>query len=317
MKKLEFSASFGSMTQYIEQNADILVQTVVGASQLAPFVTFVPNLANGYIREIPYIDTTWDLKGGTCSTYANGGTFSHEPIKLEGKIIVFEQDLCLESMRNYFYGPYAAQNIQDNTIPFEAAFLNHGLLKVGKRINELFWQGGTVDGGTIGSIITKAGTAGATGLTAASFAVSTAYNNGIIATFDNMVNSLSGDLLGETDLTLYVGTKEMLAYAQSLRNVDNYHLDPRTVSTEGTFLYAHPNVRIVPQIGLSGQGRALLAKSSHIFYGADVNPESKAFETYYDWYTRKNLYRYVGVFGSAVAPSGSGALVRATSGNSF
>ena len=115
MKKLEFSATFGTMTQYIEQNADILVQTVVGASQLAPYVTFVPNLANGYIREIPYLNTTWDLKGGTCSTYANGGTFSHDPIRLEGKIIVFEQDLCLESMRNYFYGPYASQNINDNT----------------------------------------------------------------------------------------------------------------------------------------------------------------------------------------------------------
>lgn len=316
MKKLEFSATFGSMTAYIEQNADILVQSVVGKSDLAPFVTFVPDMANGYSRELPYINTEWELKGGTCSTFADSGTFSHAPITLNGKIIIFEQALCLESMRKYFYGPYAQANINDNNIPFESAFLNHGLARVGKQINQLFWQGGTVDGGAIVSMITQAGTAGATGLTGSSFAVSTAYNNGIIATLDSMVNALPGDLLGEDDLTIYIGTQEMLAYAQSLRNVNNFHLDPLTVSIEGTRLYTQPNVRIVPQIGLSGTGKALLAKSSHVFYGADINPSAKAFETYYEFQTRKNLYRYVGVFASAIAPSGN-AIVRATSAASF
>lgn len=152
-QNLKFTADLDSMTTYIEQNADVLVRAVVGSSKLATEVNFVPDMALGYIREIPYLNSEWTLKGGTCSTYANGGTFSADPITLTGKIVIFEQDLCLESMRNYFFGPYAAKDINDNTIPFEADFLNHGMAKIGKQLNQLFWQGGMAGDQTITGII--------------------------------------------------------------------------------------------------------------------------------------------------------------------
>lgn len=316
MKNIKFTATFDTVTEYIQQNADILITTAVGASDLAPYVNFVGDMALGYKREIPLIDTTWTMKGGTCSTYANGGTVATSGAELAAKIILFEQDLCSEAMRKYFYGQYQSPDIMDRQIPFEEAFLAHGMKRIGKQINELFWQGGTVDGQTIDGMIDLADAAGATGITASSFAVSTAFNNGILATIDNMANQLSGDMLGEEDLYLYLGTKEMLAYAQSLRNVNNFHLDPRTIDLKGAFVYSHPNIKIIPQIGLSGEGKALLSKKDYILYGADVNPESKNFETHNDFYTRKQIYRYVSVFASAVMPVG-GNIIIATSGDSF
>lgn len=311
-KNIRFNADMSSLTPTLDTTGDIIIREVLGADNLVDSVTFVDTLGQYLKREMPYVSQVWQRINGTCSSFSNNGTMSHAPVTLDGKYLRYEQALCLEDMRRYFYGAYAGKDINDNSIPFETDFIANSLKYIAQDVSKVFWQG---DGfGT--SMIAKAVTAGATQLATQSFAVSTAYNNGIIATFDAMAAAIDPALYGETDVTLWVGTAEFLNYLTSLRNVNNFNINPKEAKITGTYLYNHPNIWIMPQLGLTGRGKALLTKKSYVFYGSDVNPNGKTLDSYYDFLSDKTLYRYKQVYASAIAPAGD-QIVVASSTNVF
>lgn len=318
-QKLEFTQSISTLTKYVNQLDNPGIWQIIAQDNLFDVTTPIYNLANGYTVTFPFQDVQLSLVGGTCSTFVDSGTMSALPITLQGIQAKYNLALCLDDLRAYFYGAYAGQDLMDNTIPFEGQFLDQFYKRVSKDINQKMWRGGSLgNSGSLTGFLALAVTAGATTLATQSFAVSTGSTaSGILATFDNMVNQLDADTLMADDLTIYVGTQEILAYAQSIRNLNNFWLDPNKISLEGTYLYSHPKVFIVPQSGLSGAQKALLTRKAYVFSGTDKNPNDKQIKVYEDFLSDKTLYALKFPLGNAIAPAGSGKIVVAAANSTF
>jgi len=302
-KELTYSSDFTGFDKVIDQSSPNIIREILASDNLADSVNFV-QLQNGIARIDPFISQSWTRVVGTCSTFVDSATMSHEPILLQGKYMKYETALCKDELRQYFYGYENVGDANDNSIPLEADFVAQGMSYVARDISNVFWRGAS--GFT--SIISKALTAGAA---TASFngSVSTSASNGVIAMFDAMIAALDPDIWMDSDLTLYVGLDTFLNYLQSWRNIGNYHIDSAKAQLTGYPLFNHPNIMVKPQFGLTAQSKALLTKKEYIIMGGDRDPMVKTFNSYYDFNSDKTLYRYKHIFASAVVPAGNRIVV--------
>jgi len=111
---------------------------------------------------------------------------------------------------------------------------------------------------------TQQGPAGASTVTA-TFSVSSAVTNGVIATFDAMIDALSSDLQSQDDLVLFCGQDTFDKYTRSIRNLNLYHFSPDEINGAAVKLFGKRNVTLVATVGLDGTNRAILTKGSWIF----------------------------------------------------
>lgn len=133
------------------------------------------------------------------------------------------------------------------------------------------------------------------------FSISTAATNGVIATFDAMVDALGTDLLSEDDLVLFCGTDTFDKYTRSIRNLNFYHFSPDEINNGVVKLFGKRNVTLVATVGLDGTNKALLHKASWLYWGTDVDPKSASIKSEYSVYLGQNIFRMKIKLGVALA----------------
>lgn len=262
----EFTATYTSINKYTDQLYDGFVPSVVGKIRTLDHIILVPDVA--YSKIIPTVATTFDLiDGAACAAFANHGTTSVTGVTLTTCFKKFEEQFCTNEMSQYYFGPYMKNNYED--VPFEQAFIDEKIGKLAKKLDQMFWQGG--DSCLTTGLIATATQSGAATVTA-TFSVSTAATNGVIATIDAMIDALSSDLLSEDDLVLFVGQDTFDKYTRSIRNLNFYHFSPDEIKNGVVSVFGKRNVTLVATVGLDGTNKALLTKGSWIFWGTDINP---------------------------------------------
>lgn len=295
----EFTATYTSISKYTDQLYDGFIPSVVGKIRTLDFINLVPDVA--YSKVIPTVSTTFDLiDASSCAAFTNHGTSSVTGVTLTTCFKKYEEQFCTNEMSQYYFGPYMKNNYED--VPFEAAFIDEKVGKLAKALDKMFWQGG--DSCLANGIITTATQSGASTVTA-TFSVSTAATNGVIATFDQMVSKLDTDLLSEDDLVLFVGQDTFDNYTRSIRNLNFFHFSPDEINNGVVKMFGKRNVTIVATVGLDGYGKALLTKGSWIFWGTDINPgrdeQNLPIKAQYSEYLDAVIFRMKIKIGSAIA----------------
>lgn len=305
-KKQEFAATYTNISKYIEQDgSEYMLPSVIGKNRTTEFVTVIPNVKNSLI--VPMVDSTINfVDASTCSDFNDAGTTAITGVTVSVSYIKHEEAICLSEMEQYFYGKYMAQGSDQTEIPFEQFFMDEKYGKIAKKLDTIFWQGGN----GVQGVLTGASASGATILATQSFALSTAVNNGIILTLDNMVDALSSDYRDEDGLTIFVSIANFDKYVRSLRNLNLFHFDPSDIAAGVITMFGKSNVKIVSTVGMPDT-QVYLHKASFILWGTDLNPEDEPIKGQYDFVKDKYLVRYKVKIGSAIAFANKSVLARA------
>lgn len=284
-RDLKFSATYTSINKYVDQLYDGFIASVVGKVRTLDFITIVPDVK--YSKVVPTVDTTLDfVAADTCTTFANGATTSVTGVTLTACYLKSEESFCLNEMEQYYFGQYMRRGSTQEQLPFEEAFMDEKMGKIAKKLDQIFWQGNSCVTGLIAGA-----TAGGASLVTASFSVSTAANNGVIATFDAMADALNSDMLSE-ELVLFCGQDTFDKYTRSIRNLNLYHFSPDEINGASVRMFGKRNITIVATVGLDGRNQAILTKPEFILWGTDLAPADEALAGEYNFQLDRYLMRY-------------------------
>jgi len=284
-RDLKFSATYTSINKYVDQLYDGFIASVVGKVRTLDFITIVPDVK--YSKVVPTVDTTLDfVAADTCTTFANGATTSVVGVTLTACYLKSEESFCLNEMEQYYFGQYMRRGSTQEQLPFEEAFMDEKMGKIAKKLDQIFWQGNSCVTGLIAGA-----TAGGASLVTASFSVSTAANNGVIATFDAMADALNSDMLSE-ELVLFCGQDTFDKYTRSIRNLNLYHFSPDEINGASVRMFGKRNITIVATVGLDGRNQAILTKPEFILWGTDLAPADEALAGEYNFQLDRYLMRY-------------------------
>ena len=284
-RDLKFSATYTSINKYVDQLYDGFIASVVGKVRTLDFITIIPDVK--YSKVVPTVDTTLDfVAADTCTTFANGATTSVTGVTLTACYLKSEESFCLSEMEQYYFGQYMRRGSTQEQLPFEEAFMDEKMGKIAKKLDQIFWQGNSCVTGLIAGA-----TAGGASLVTASFSVSTAANNGVIATFDAMADALNSDMLSE-ELVLFCGQDTFDKYTRSIRNLNLYHFSPDEINGASVRMFGKRNITIVATVGLDGRNQAILTKPEYILWGTDLAPADEALAGEYNFQLDRYLMRY-------------------------
>ncbi|OJW82075.1 MAG: hypothetical protein BGO69_15875 [Bacteroidetes bacterium 46-16] len=285
-KNQEFSVTYTSINTYVDQNASGFIPSVIGKIKTLDYVTPVLDVKTSKV--MPVSKHTFDfVDGDACSTIANSATSSLVGVTLTSKRLKTEETFCLQDIEKYF-PEWCKRGSDLQDLPLEGAFIAEKEKAVAKSIDKIFWLGNPL----ITGMIATATASGCIGLTAQGFGVSTGWTDGILKTIDNMCASLDADVRSEEDEVIFVGTEIFDNYVLSIRNVNNYHLDPADVKNYETRVAGKPNVKLVGTSGLNGSNLAFMHKMEWTFFGTDIMPDEESIMAWFDKSLDKYCLRY-------------------------
>ena len=272
-RNIDFSATYTSITKVVDQAHDTFIPQVIGKVRTTDFVTVVPDVP--YSKEIgPLVGSTIDFVAGDCSVFANTATSSVATVNVTTCLKKAGESFCLDEMKQYFVNSMPRGASQEDGLPFEEQFLNQKYEVIAKKLDNMFFLG---DGSCVTGIIPGATAGGATVLGTASvgstpWAVSTAVTNGIIYTIDTMIDNLDADILDADDLVLFVNRKAFDTYTRSIRNLNLIQYNAEEIRNGVVSVFGKYNLTMVATAGLAGTNKAILHRSSLLFWATDLNP---------------------------------------------
>ncbi len=299
-RKLNFEASYSNISKYIDSLYDGFIPNVYGRVRTLDHVNVIPDVK--YTKVIPTVSETEGtfVSAAACSSFSNGATTSVTGVTLTAVYLKKEESFCLNEMEQYYFGQYMKRGSDQEDLPFEQAFIQNKMNVIAKRLDTMYWQGdpsvsltGEIAAAVAGGAISLTASTLGTGATA--FGISTAVTNGVISTFDAMIDALDASVLDEEDLVLFVGRDVFDRYTRSIRNLNFYHCSPDEIRNGVTPLFGKNNVKLVATAGLNGTYKALLGKGEWIFFGTDMRPDGPDDEPIkgeYSMYYDKYLMRY-------------------------
>lgn len=286
MEKFNFSQSYSSISNLLKQEFEGFIPSTIALAQTAKFCNVVPDVK--YAKEVPVLDYSAFNAASSVSASPFNDTVTQtiSSVQLTAGSLKFENSYNLSQMEQYYYGIYMRRGSDQRDLPFAQFFMEDMYKKAAERLDVFFWSGTSGVEGALTKL-----DAGATILTGQSFAVSTGITHGIIATIDNMVNSLDAAFLGQ-ELVVFTGVDVLTKYIQSLRNLNLFHYAPNDVVTNAVSAFGYPNIKIVGTAGLNGRSRAVLIKPEYLMWGTDLLPEQEDIQAEYNMYLDRFLTRY-------------------------
>lgn len=291
-KRLEFSASYTSITKYIDQERDNFISQLYGKVRTLDYVNIVGDVP--YSKEIgPLVSSTMEFLDGTCNAFANSGTTSIATVNVTTCLKTAGESFCLDDMKQYFANNMPRGASQEGPLPFEEQFMNEKYSLIAKKLDALFFLGDSC----VTGIIAGATAGGATVIGTASvgstpWAVSSAVTNGAIFTIDTMIDNLNDDYRDAEDLVLFVNRKAFDAYTRSIRNLNLFHYNPEEIRDGAVSVFGKYNVKLVATAGLSGTNKAILHRGSLLFWATDLNPFDEPISGGYE----RTLNRYLVIY---------------------
>jgi hypothetical protein len=312
--KFNLAAEYTSINKEVI-NSEEFVAAVVAKSKTAEIINVVPDVK--YTKVIPVVNTNLTLKaiGNGTAFSSTGVTTSIVGTSLTSVGLEFEEGLGLNDFEQYF-GKYVQKGTDQTDLTFSSFFIDEKMGRIAKQLDTIYWTGNSSP--SITGIYSYLNTGGATGITAQSSAVSTAVNNGIVLTINNLVSNLNSDMRSEDDLVIFMGQDAFDNYTRSVANLNLFHFSADEANNYIISLYGKRNIKIVGTSGLnavSGVSRFVLHKASHLLWGTDMLPLEEPMVT---WYSKDfDQYRFRYKVKIAVAAHEASKAVIATTANTI
>jgi hypothetical protein len=278
------SFNVNGLTTYTNEIEMELIKKMVLGGRTQRYVTVQPNIKS--TDTINIISSTMYGAAGGCGFTSTGSTnLTQQDITVCP--IKFQEELCIDTLENYYFQVMMAPGSYQTELPFEQVFVEDKIANMSSIIDNLLWQGDTSSSNQNLSLcngwIKQANTTysgsvvnGNTG------SVTAITSSNIIAIVDNAIQVIPTNVIAEDDLILYCGYDFARTYFTALRNANLYHY-PSTADGSMDFEIVIPsaNVRLVAVKGLTGTNKFFITPKKNIFMGTDLLSDYEQFQMWY------------------------------------
>lgn len=289
-KNFNFNWDVSALANYTDQSSLDLISKAILADPTANYVTIEADVKSA--KDIHTIES--DPLGVTAGT---AGFSSYGTTDL-GKVT-----LSVDKMKiNQILDPYALESkytqmalkpgsILDE-VPFEAAISDEKAKQVAKVVAKQVWQGDKVGGSgnlALNNGFVKDLSGDATRVIGATGASAWNQTN-IISSVQAMIAALDADVIGESDLVMFLSPEYYRTLSNALFAGNYFHVNS-DVTVNGTFTFPGTNVTVVRTYGLQGSGShasavnsndcVVLGKASYLYWGTDLVSDYSSFKLFY------------------------------------
>lgn len=286
MKKHQFNVNTAGLTAYVNENDTQLLYQLAATSSIMPYATVRTGIKG--TERLHFMSTNATFQTDSCAYNASGTTTFTEKNVTVGKIAIME-DICTKSLNGFWTEQIlAAGSNGEEAIPSEIAraWMEKKLNLIKKQLNVADWQGDTGSGtanlnkynGLLKEIFAD-GSVVDGNTSDASTATSSAN---IIARINEMYAVIPDDIMdGAPDgsgLVLFLGMDYFKYYVQAGRvlNYFNYVVDENNAAT-----FFGTNIKMVPQVGLTGTNKMVLTTEDNIVIATDLESDEDAMDVWY------------------------------------
>ena len=284
--------NLSNLTQYTDQLSGILLKEAVLVGNTFDYISIQTGIK--YADSINLLTNTLVAVAGGCGAISPTGSTTLTQRDITVCPIKVEESICVDDFEQYWIGQLAREGSYNEFAPevFNQLYLANKVEKVGQLVEDMFWKGSVSDTFGGGNLALCNGILHILENTAAtSSIISTTYSGALttanaIEVVDDMISKIPNDVLGESDLTLFMSHANFRVLMNALRG-EKYFFGYDGVQGHTWVLdnYTNTNVKIVAVRGLNGRNEMVLTPASNLFFGTDSFGEARNgdnFQFFYD-----------------------------------
>ena len=269
LKDYSFDFNTAGLSDYLQANADMLIQKIVLDTTEAQYYKVMPNIKFGEL--IPVAETgdidSIAFNGTGCNTFT-GGTITLTEVELRTCPWTIEKSWCPADLDRTIMSVRLAPGSYNENVGagFEEAITNDITKKANVFMSRQFWNG-TASGSGCSGILEQLQSASLSGSV-----VNVPYTSLTISNSVDVVNSyvLSlPDNLKTTTTILSLNHSDFQAYQLGLVASNLYHFDPITLAN-GAMAIQVPFTNTIAISTEIAAGYATLTNPENFFYGTDL-----------------------------------------------
>lgn len=289
--KGEFALVVSGLTDYVKENAEILLTKSVFAGKTADLIASEGNLMLGVksSEKIAILATDAIFQNGDGCTRTSSGSTSLTQRQVTVGTIAVVEDICVSDIDKKYIAHQMQRGANVNKLPFEQTYSELKADTVAKQLEIAIWQGDTTSinanlnkfDGFI-KIIDAAGTAKAANhadyITAGVQSSITLSN--VKAIVNAMWLALPADVTGQDDVRIFCGwdTFNKFINAFTDQNLFNFAPTGSEVSvTNGTVIIPGTNYKLTAVHGLDGTNRLFGVRMSNLVEATDLESDWEEF----------------------------------------
>ena len=278
------SFDVSTLTRYVDQEKMALIKRSVLGGRTLKYITVQPGIKSTATINIINSDLVAQL--GACGWNPEGTTQLTQETLSVCPLAVTEA-LCLQTLEEYYLQKLMQPGSYNQQIPFEQIFAQEKADKINALIDDLVWKGDTDGGsGNLGlcdGFIYKAENDWSSKVVRGNVDSVTAFTpSNAISVVDGMASVVPADILGLSDLTLFMGYDNYRLYATALRNANYFHYNGQENQGEDySQMIPGTSIKMVAVRGLNGTGKMFLTSAANLYFGTDLLNDSESFEIFY------------------------------------
>lgn len=259
-----------ALTSYVEQQNVPLIRKAVLGARTIKYLTLQTGV-NGPTA-INILDTTVQFGDGSACGWNEAGESKLSQRVITPAIAKVNMSFCDKKLLKTWAQHEVRVAAGTNVLPFEEAFTQDVIDKIGEKVDDLIWNGGTIGGVEYKGFLNIA----ESGYTTATKG-STVY-----ASTRAVYNAIPASTL-ETS-AIFMGIDKFRELAGELTEKNLYHYDPK-VDSAFEMILPGTNMKVIGVSGLNGKNKIVALNLPHSVYGTDMENDEEKFDL---WYSKDN-----------------------------
>lgn len=265
------AVNLSALTAYVdEQKIGLIRKSALGAKTL----DYV-NIQTGVVgpTAINLLDTNIVFGDGGACGWKEAGSSTVSQRQIVPALLKVNMSFCDKAMAKYFMNYEVNMAAGRANLPFEEAFVGDVVEKTNAKLDDIIWNGVTVNGTKYDGyldILTKASIA------------KTGAGTSVYETVKNVYKAIPANVLDKA--VIFVGHDTFRDLVDGILEANLYHHSAQVDETRELILPG-TITKVVAVPGLNGKNVIVAGNPEHMFYGTDMTGDDETFDL---WYSKDN-----------------------------
>lgn len=257
------SVNLSGLPNYVDQNSIELIRKSVLSARTIDYV----KLQTGVVgpTSVNVLNTNIVFGDGASCGWNEAGESVVSQRVITPALLKVNMAFCNKQMAKTFMAHQVNVAAGRETLPFEETFTGDVVARVSEKLDEIIWQGTTING--------------------------TKYN-GFLDLLDGAVEAETGDTVYTSvknvykampnveNAVIFIGVDKFRDLALELTEKNLYHYNP-TVDEAYTMILPGTTCKVIGVGGLNETEKAVAANPDYMFYGTDMTGDEETFKLWY------------------------------------
>lgn len=271
--------SVGTLTDYVKQNAaDIVTASLFDAktqSLIQSGGTIMVEVKSAETVNVMDTDAAFQDDSG-CAFNASGTTTFTQRTLTVGKIKV-QEALCPKDLEAKYLQAALKPGTNQDSIPFEAAYMDRKSSKVAEQLEVAIWKGDTTSGninlnkfdGFQKIIAAASGVVDANTTPYVSATVTSITVSNVMSVIKGIKNAIPARVMGKSDLVIFCGWDVFNLIVDAHVNANLFAYGSQNIG-DGEFTIPGTNYKVVAVHGLDDTSDLYAIRLSNMYFGTDL-----------------------------------------------